>query len=287
MKNLLKKDAFVLFFLWFMLIYGPVLDIGLGPLADTSVGIAAALTVRLAWVGVRRFDVLMLACLAGVFVLACLTWILADQGRHDFAARALLRPFRAAIVYLGVVSLSEYTISRLKGITGNTDDAVFTGLFIIYLAVVVHGLIMAGQFLSPGFRNSIYSLTFAKYQLDFYQQFRMAGLSGGGGAQVSAVQGMGSLIGVYLFLRGKTRATVILTLPILLVSIVLSGRTGLLVVTFSFFFGLFMFMIGGRRRFSATQIAATVLVTATMIFFGSQVASLFVGNDHFEIAFKI
>ncbi|WP_352256073.1 hypothetical protein, partial [Pseudoalteromonas sp. 19-MNA-CIBAN-0066] len=61
--------------------------------------------------------------------------------------------------------------------------------------------IMSVQFFSVEFKDFIYNFTMAKYQLEHYQNFRMAGLSGGGGAQLSFTQSFGFLIGLYLLSR--------------------------------------------------------------------------------------
>lgn len=280
------RIEFALFLLWFVLIFGPILDVGLGPLADTSVAIAAVLSVRMAWVGIRQLDAYMVACLMGVFVLACVTFILLDQGAHTVAFRAIIRPIRALIVYFGVVALSHYTVRILHRSDMSEMDVVLKGLFIIYLTVVLHALIMAGQFLSPSFRNSIYSLTFAKYQFEFYQTFRMAGLSGAGGAQVSAVQGLGALIGVYLFMRRYALMTIILTFPVLLLSVFLSGRTGLLVIFLSFMFGLQIFLFVGMKKIrvkDATKVIAGLLL---LVFFVLQFAAFLTASDYYEVVFN-
>lgn len=280
------RIEFALVLLWFVLIFGPVLDVGWGPLADTSVAIAALLSVRMAWVGIRKLDSYMVACLMGVFFLACITFIFLDQGAHNVAFRAIIRPIRALIVYLGIVSLSHYTVRKLHRRDTSEMDVVLKGLFIIYLTVVLHALVMAGEFVSPSFRNSIYNLTFAKYQLEFYQTFRMAGLSGAGGAQVSAVQGLGTLIGVYLFMRSFARTTIILTFPVLALSVFLSGRTGLLVIVLSFMFGLQIFLFGGMNRIRVKDAAKVIAGLLLIVFFVPQLAALLTAIDSFEVGFN-
>lgn len=286
MKSLYSKDQYIIFFLWFVLIFGPVLDVGLGRLADTSFLIAVLLTMRLAWVGLKRIDLFMIACLSGVFFLSAATLAFSDLGQHLFALRAPLRPFRATIIYLAIVSLSEYTVTKLKSRNESRIGVVLNALFLVYLTVVLHGAIMLLQFVSPDIRNFIYNLTFAKNQLEFYQQFRMAGLSGGGGAQVSAVQGMGTLIAIFVFSRGFARGTVIFTLPILLGSIILSGRTGILVFAISCVFGLFLLLSGRIKGISFGNFMSVLAAMALLSFFGGQVLSLFTGSDYFEIAFN-
>jgi hypothetical protein len=101
----------------------------------------------------------------------------------------------------------------------------------IYFAIGAHALLMVVQFFVPDLRDAMYRFTFADQALEVNQRFRMAGLTNGGGAQLSIFQSAGLVFWPVVVDRekrvlGKVLVNVIAML--IFASLVLSGRSGIL-----------------------------------------------------------
>lgn len=228
--NAHKIRLFTLFILWFSVIFGPVLDFGIGPFSDVSFLISIFIVFFGFHLYVPRFYLFLAILLILISALALFTAIFFDSSELEVGLRAILRPVRTLIVMFAVVILAHFSNRTFLNISPSADivEIYVRALCLIYAAIVLHGAIMVLQFLYSDFRDFVYSFTMAKYQLEFYQKFRMAGLSGAGGAQVSFVQGLGFCLGAFLWSKVRARKTIFVLNIILLLSVILSGRSGLI-----------------------------------------------------------
>mgnify|MGYP000007168626 CR=1 FL=1 len=129
------------------------------------------------------------------------TTIIFDFENISLGFRSLLRVFKAILLLIGGYSLVNYTLEKKIRLS---SFSIKESLFIItFSCIVLHSLIMILQFIFPDFRDFIYSFTAAQNQFAWYQHFRMAGLAGAGGAQISMMQGFGFPIGIYFMLKNK------------------------------------------------------------------------------------
>ena len=216
--------------LTFLIIFSPVLDIGLGPFSDLI--ILFCLGLILFWFIFFRnekIDNLIMdlsIVLLLVFIFSSIALITTDINYFNEGLRGPLRPIRALITVLGCyllakLYLKKYGENELKDIIPQH----------IYYGISFHALIMTLQFFSPEFREIIYSFTTAKNQIEFYQEFRMAGLAGAGGAQISAFQSLGFFIGLHLAFNSKIKFPVFLVAQLFIIlSCFFSGRTGLYII---------------------------------------------------------
>jgi hypothetical protein len=225
-----KIKLFAFFILWFLVIFGPVMDLGIGPFSDVSFLISVIVLLSGLHIRVQRFYVFLAMLLVAISALALFTAIFFDSSELEVGLRAILRPARALIVMYAVIILAHFSSRSLQNKFPSADivEIYSRALSLIYGTVVLHGAIMLLQFLYPDFRDFVYSFTMAKYQLEFYQNFRMAGLSGAGGAQVSFVQGLGFCLGAFLWTKVRAKKTILFSNVILFLSVILSGRSGLI-----------------------------------------------------------
>lgn len=277
-----------LWLLWFFLIFGPVLDSPAGQFGDISFLVAGCLALRCFYIKLNPIFIYSLFFLSGICILALSTAIISDWDVIDVAVRAVLRPIKAAIFLLGVVSLTELTISYYVRLNNVSSREIFYKVIeMIFYCIVLHALIMVLQFLVPSFKDFIYSLTMAKYQLEHYQFFRMAGLSGGGGAQVSVVQSLGFLLGFSLLRQKQSHLTIILAQLLIIMSIFLSGRSGfltvVLVVLFYFVLSLLFLIYSSRIVLSFSRLVLYFCLFGLFVFF---ITYLLQTNDYFIVAFE-
>ena len=216
--------------LTFLIIFSPVLDIGLGPFSDLIV--LFSLCLVLIWLIFYRnkkidgFIIDLSILLLLIFIFSSVALVITDIQYFIEGLRGPLRPIRALITLLGCYLLcrfylEEYGENKIKEIVPKH----------IYFAISFHALIMTLQFFIPDFRDVIYSFTTAKNQIEFYQEFRMAGLAGAGGAQISAFQSLGFFIGLHLAFNSKIKFHVFLISQLLIIlSCFFSGRTGLYII---------------------------------------------------------
>jgi len=271
-----KTRVLALFILWFLVIFGPVLDFGIGPFSDVSFLISVFVVVFGFHIHVPRFYVFLAMLLIAISALALFTAIFFDSSELEIGLRAILRPVRTLIVMFAVVILAHFSNRTFLNMPpgGDIVDIYFRALGLIYVAIALHGLIMVFQFLYPDFRDFIYSFTMAKYQLEFYQNFRMAGLSGAGGAQVSFVQGLGFCLGAFLWTKSRAKKTIIFLNVILVLSVILSGRSGLipiiLVTLFIFINNLILLLNGGviKKEFFSVKMFLGLFLLGLLSVFG-------------------
>lgn len=286
-QNSRTAQAVSLWIFWFLLIFGPVLDSPAGQFGDISFLVAGALALRCFYIKLSRIYIYSLLLLCGICILALSTALISDWDVIDVAVRAVLRPIKAAVFLLGVVSLTELTTRYYFRLANSTTEVFYKVIEIVFYCIVVHAVIMVLQFLVPSFKEFIYSLTMAKYQLEHYQFFRMAGLSGGGGAQVSVVQSLGFLLGYYLLRQKNNYLAILIAQLLIIMSIFLSGRSGILTVVLvvAFYFLLsFLFLIySSKFGLNFSRIISYSLLFGVFIVV---ITYLLQTNDYFMVAFE-
>lgn len=277
----------MLFLFVFLLIYAPVLNVGLGPFADLIVLFSIAVSTYYFFtsdkVTVHKSVFHLIIILLVIAVWTIINILLFEYNFAAESLRGVLRPIKAILNLLGCYSVVQLYY-RWKGKSNNIEQISKH----VYMAIVLHAIIMLCQFLNPEFRQFIYSFTGADRQLEFYQNFRMAGLAGAGGAQISAFQGLGFFIGSYLaFYSIVSRKLIFLGQILILTSCFLSGRTGLFIVMlFGPLFVFFIYFVHRFREFTRvvwTTVFAIVLATS---FISYLYMENFFGNKFVEVAFK-
>lgn len=215
----------------FVLIFGPVLDIGIGQLGDTlsllcAILIAGFVVARksASEIYVSRPVVTLSAVLVFVIIYGIITSLLFSSTTSGL--QVSLRPLRALIMFFGIyVFMSIY--ARRHG--PEFPERLIAD---VYRAIWIHAAIMVSQFIWPSLRDLIYPYTFADQALEYNQTFRMAGLTNGGGAQISVFESMGILLFPFVEARKTSLPQKLINLfglVLISFSIVLSGRSGFLV----------------------------------------------------------
>lgn len=251
---------FIVFMTLFLLVFGPVIDSSLGPFADTSFLISIMILVICLRRNIPRELLLVFSLLFCITLLALLTAVVNDSNIVEIAIRTIIRPIKAAVVIFSIFLLITY---YKKNSSFRRDDL----LYILFLCIVFHSLIMSVQFFSVEFRDFIYNFTMAKYQLEHYQNFRMAGLSGGGGAQLSFTQSFGFLIGLYLLSRNdKNKFILHIGCVFIIISVFLSGRSGFVFILLScliFAARVFKYVLYSPRSLFKASFVIIVLIFIT------------------------
>jgi hypothetical protein len=217
------------FVLIFLIVYGPVLDTFLGPILDISFIVCILIIVeRIIFCSKIIIEPVvgqLIAILFIIFILCLFNSIFIDSENFVHSLRALLRPIRVIAIIIAIAIVSNRFVEQ------NNVFAMRAGMKVLFSVIVFHSVIMVFQFFSESFRNAIYQFTTAKHVLDIYQNTRMAGVTGAGGAQLSISQSLGLILGVYLFVEAKKikgKVTIFLLCLLILASIILCGRSGLL-----------------------------------------------------------
>lgn len=139
--------------------------------------------------------------------------------------RLLLKPIRIIITIMGGFSLA-FIISK-----SNCNRIYQDALTYVFLAILIHAIIMLVQFNNPVFKDWIYRYTFTgEFRSSFDYNFRMGGLSGGsGGAVLSVVQGLGILFIPFLWKDTKVALKLLLVIGgvTIFASVLVCGRSGL------------------------------------------------------------
>lgn len=257
-----------------MIIYGPVLDTPLGPLLDLSF-ITCALIVGHKLLFLNRAGPMLqdrliwqlLFFILAIFLATLLNLVLLDMEHISSATRGLMRPLRVSIMLLAVAIFAKNMIEQTP------LDKLWQPFALLYAAIVIHSILMVSQFIFPILRDVVYEFTYAKYVLQNYQGTRMAGLTGGGGAQLSIIQSMGLLLAVFLFFEAKGfrgRAIVIVSAVVIVVSILLTGRSGL--VTLLLFCPPMIFYFLNQRNYRKRFYAsfAVIAIASVLVVIGAQ-----------------
>lgn len=284
--SLMKTKDYSIFILWFFFVFGPTLDTPLKLFGDVSFILTIILS---SFFLLKNHDIKIIQLLSVVFfifLLALLNTLLFDSENISVGYRAILRPIKACGVIMASVVLVELAF-KSKPLKCTLKDRGDHLVFILYMTIVVHALIMLAQFFIPTFKEWVYSFTLAKYQLEHYQMFRMAGLSGGGGAQVSFVQSLGFILGLYLLNITKKNILIYIGNIAIIASVFLSGRSGFLVVFISICFYIMMrffrFIKTGRAKFSVINL---LFLTCLCVGVGLLFSELMTNNEYLNVAFQ-
>lgn len=217
--------------LWFILIFGPIISSPLGAFADTSLLAAVGYFLwNMAHGGKLHKSLVPFLVFAALITMGALVnTLLLSEHVDSASSQAILRPAKAMLVmfgaYFAVIRLSLHSFREKS-----PDEVYITLLRIVYFATVLHACIILLQYIFPSLLAATYRYLGGGEVLDINKKFRMPGLAGAGGAQLAATQGLGFLIGTHLLL-GKGRWLTILVGNLLLVfSLVLTGRTGFVLV---------------------------------------------------------
>lgn len=275
----------MLFLFVFLMTFAPVLDIGLGLFADmivlVSLGLIALDFLVKFEIVLERKIVALLSILFVLFTYSMFTTLVFDATEVDRSARGVLRTIKAIINFLGCYVLVKWYLQN------HGERAQHILAQHVFFAVSLHGLIMVLQFAIPEFKQFIYSFTLAKYQLEHYQMFRMAGLANAGGAQLSAFQSMGFFIGIYLLFSSKEhRAIIWLCMVVIVLSTFLSGRTGLFaILAFGPLFALYLAFLNGPSSMMKTGVVFGTIIGVTIAVILTLYANDFYGNTYLKVAF--
>ncbi|MGS2722708.1 hypothetical protein ACVBEJ_03120 [Porticoccus sp. GXU_MW_L64] len=223
---------FIVFLLFFVFIFGPTLDLGVGQISDVSFLLSSVIVlytlVVKGW-SCPSYVYRPLVILVCILFLSILNTTFFDMDNIHIGYRAIFRPIRIAVIFLSGYFLVRYIVDFYREKYFLNYACIYHKIvWLVFLSIGVHAILMVAQFAIPELRGFVYEFTFAKEQLEYNKMFRMAGLSGGGGAQISYVQGLGGLIGFYLlFLQeGRHKGVALLFIIAITFSIILSGRSG-------------------------------------------------------------
>lgn len=140
----------------------------------------------------------------------------------------ILKPLRILITLLGGFYLAKNIFTKSISMTAFEQQVV--GL--TFFAISFHAFIMILQFLSPSFKDQVYSIiTSGEFRSSFEYDFRMGGLSGStGGAVLSVVQSIGVLLFPFQIKNSRnilSKIFVIICTFSILFSIIICGRSGI------------------------------------------------------------
>lgn len=245
---------------WFLFIFGPIVRSPLGSFGDLSI---FSTLFYLVWsvLNGRRLEKRMipLCCLA-LFItfLAMSNSILVSETIDENSFRSILRPVKGLIVFVGLYfAISGLSRPYLEKLGPRKTYEIF--LLMVYVTVVVHGLIIIFQFIIPPFRDFTYAILYDSNVLESNKAFRMPGLAGAGGAQVSAVQGLGFFIGVYLALTKRRYFPFIIGNILLVVSFLLTGRTGVVLIAIAALYWLTFILLDQKKIWQVRRPRLTVV----------------------------
>lgn len=281
-----------LFLVWFFFIFGPVVRSPLGSFSDLSL---IVILFYLTWSVLkgRPFSSTLIPFFFLAFFLSTLAIfnsILVSGAIDSYSLQAILRPIKGLLILLGLFFAVKYlSIPHIDRFDPRKTYEIL--LFVVYAAIVIHGMIIVLQFFYPSFRDLTYLILKDLQVLDYNKQFRMPGLAGAGGAQVSAVQGLGFLVGVHLVVIKRKYVLFLIGNLLLVASFVLTGRTGFVLIGIS---GLYLFLSVlfwlnkkwgvPRVRLNGRIIFGVVIFVAVMIWTVPFLSSSYENNGIYRIA---
>lgn len=246
--------------IWFLLILGPVIRSPLGAFGDTSL---LASLIYIVWSmgrGSRLHKSIMpfVAISALITIGAFVNTLLLSDFIDSASIQVILRPAKAVLILLGLYfAVTRLSRSRWGG--ENPRENYLTLLRVVYAAIVIHAGIILLQYLFPAVLNLTYQVVGGGEVLAINKKFRMPGLAGAGGAQVAATQGLGFLIGVHLSLMGRPWLTLFIGNVLIVISLVLTGRTGFVVVGVAAVYWVLSILSMRRRERRKTSFSNVVL----------------------------
>ena len=223
-KSLSTKN-YLIFFVLFLYIYGPVLN-KIGSWAD----IIFIISILVSLFNVKKTRLIYQIPLNYFFILILFYIFLSIKILFYPNITALnwslnfLKPFRILFTLYSGYFLSNYFYNKKY----NFHEILKT----IYWIIIIHSIIIIIQFFNIDFRDFIYSYTTTgEFRSTFEYEFRMGGLSGGsGGAVLSTVQSLGIIILPFILKLSNKIFTIFLFFigsSLILLSIILTGRSGI------------------------------------------------------------
>jgi hypothetical protein len=152
----------------------------------------------------------------------------------------------------------------------------------LFLVIGIHSLIMLAMFLSDPFRDFIYGISAVSEKTEHIGNFRIAGFSGGGGALLSIFQAQGLILSIILFQEKYLSKTLIILIDILiLVSIFLSGRTGLFIIMM--LAPIIMSILFSLRGILNFLLSPNLLITILVIFLATGVIIISISENKLNL----
>ena len=123
-------------------------------------------------------------------------------------------------------------------------------MLLLHVVITVQAAFVALTFLSWDFRHLVLDLLHeVDSNIDALHPFRVRGLTHNSGAKLSAFQAVGLLLSAYLLMAKPSRAVllyVVAAVPVILTSILLTGRVGFLMLPLAFVFVTVYLLVSGR-----------------------------------------
>ncbi len=133
------------------------------------------------------------------------------------------------------------------------------------LIVTIQSVAIIVSFLVPGIRDFIADISATGFSDLSGGSWRLSGLSGLGGSTLSLVQGIGLFTSFYLLMVGSKIATTLISVPLILISIMFTGKSGFLAIPLFFVFLLVYSLVSWRLNRKLTR-AFIFLTLGTPIF---------------------
>lgn len=182
----------------------------------------------------------------------------------------------------------------------NTSNTV---IYAIYMSGFIHGVIMILSFLFPFFRNFLYSFVSLGNIGEIFVETmtRSPGLSSGGGDSLSVIQAIALIFGMHYYFKIEKHVSFIksiiylISFLVLIFSIFLSARTGLVILLFYLLFSLLIRIFSFFKKLSINQfflfkvsLISIILIIITPVFFNLIMESEYsrFGTRAFELYFN-
>ena len=166
----------------------------------------------------------------------CLRTTLMSWIGAPLASIARVTAFRSPIgtASTGILVLAVPAAVAVDAI-GSRQGGIDRACLYLFLCFVIQAVVVVVVFVSPSARAALVSLIPPTGNLSPTHSLRMRGFSHAGGSYVAAAQAIGLLLGGHLLLSGGTRTVwrllgLALAIILILVSILLTGRTGFLIL---------------------------------------------------------
>lgn len=178
---------------------------------------------------------------------------------------------------LGSYLISKYFIQR----------SIDYLLFCLLIIFGIQGALVFLNFIIPSYRELLFVLMPPGGNITedhFSSAFRTRGFTQNSGAIVSAYFGIGFLIAAYflssLRLSRKDRNAVLITLPLVLISLLFTGRTGLIIIPLAFVLYYFLLFVNERFQFKSLGILITIPLASVLVYFVIRIGISAISPDY-------
>lgn len=183
-----------------------------------------------------------------------------------FDTQIAMRSLRALVNFLGALALTNFYFAQAG------SDFANRLIRDIYLALSGHAALMTAMFMSTSLRNNVYQITdalaYVNLGTSFLDGYRISGLTYGL-SQTSVLQMLGLLL-MPMALRSCQscigRLLIIAGAPLLAISVLISGRSGLLLGMAMLPLSFPFLLIADRQVYSPTRAIAGVLKFFLLVF---------------------